>query len=720
MIDRRRLLASAAALGAGAALPHPAAAQALKAPVPRLQPVTETLHGVTLTDPYRWMENPADPDWTPYLMAQNAYARQVLGAIPGRAALEAKIAAASGATAFVTAIQAAGPYVFAQVRPAGANTYKLVVREGLHGAPRTLFDPDTQATAETHYSLDYWVASPDGRYVAYGSSPAGSENSVLHVLETATGKLLPDTLDRAQFGAPSWLPDGSGLLQNRLKEGTKHGDPDHYADSIVWLHRLGSDPSADVKLMGKGLDATVAAQDIDAPSVFVQAGSDAAIGVMISGVENEVALYTAPLAGVAAGKPAWTRVCTPADAVTGAALRGADLYLLTHKDAPRFKLLKTTTTAPSLAAATEVMAQSELVLKGLASARDAIYVQALDAGLGRLIRLAPDGTRSRLKLPFEGSVAALSADPLQDGCWFVLDSWVKPPVVCFGAPDGTVTITDLAPPTPIDVSNYESREVMVTARDGTRVPLSIIYARNLKRDGSAPLYLQAYGAYGLDIDPGFDPRLPTWLDLGGVMAVAHVRGGGELGEGWHRAGMKQTKPNTWHDCIDCARYLIAHHWTSPGKLAVEGTSAGGIMIGRFLTEEPSLLAVAIVRVGDSNATRMENMEAGPANVPEFGTIQDPEGFKGLLEMDAYQHVRNATRYPAVLLTTGVTDPRVAPWEPGKFAARLQAATASGKPVILRVETDAGHGLGSTRTQRDNEVADTYAFILRQVGDGRFA
>jgi prolyl oligopeptidase len=261
--------------------------------------------------------------------------------------------------------------------------------------------------------------------------------------------------------------------------------------------------------------------------------------------------------------------------------------------------------------------------------------------------------------------------------------------------------------------------VMVTARDGTKVPLSIVYRKGVARDGSAPLYLEAYGAYAIDIDPAFSPRFLAWLDLGGVFAVAHVRGGGELGEDWHKAGQKLTKPNTWHDCIDCAEYLIAEKWTSRSKLAVEGTSAGGIMIGRFLTERPELLAVAVVRVGDSNATRFEFMEAGPANIPEFGTIKDPDGFKGLYEMDAYQHVKDGTNYPAILLTTGVHDPRVAPWEPGKFAARLQTASASHRPIILRVETDAGHGIGSTRTQRDVETADTFAFILWQTGDKRY-
>ncbi|HEV2532378.1 prolyl oligopeptidase family serine peptidase, partial [Phenylobacterium sp.] len=690
-LDRRQILLGSAALAAGGA-PALAAAAAGGPPVARVQPVTEEIFGVRLTDPYRWMETTTDPDWKPFLLGQNAHARQVLGTIPGREALAQKIGAVTGVLTAVTAVQAAGAYIFTEVRPPGANTFKLFVREGRSGKDRLLLDPDLRASASTHYSLDYWSASPDGRHVLVGVSPAGSEDSVIEIIETATGKSLPERIDRAQFGSPSWLPDGSGFFFVRLKEGTKHGDPDHYSDSVNWLHKLGTEPSADLKVMTRGLDPAVVMQDIDVPVVLVQAGCEAAIGLVARGVLNEVEAHVAPLASVAAGRPRWSPLASFSDDVTGVGMRGKDLYLLTHKNAPRFRLLKTSAANPSLADAKEVVPQSRMVLKGFGAARDAVYVQALDAGLGKVIRLAPDDRLQSLRLPYPGTVSQLSTDPLQDGCWFMLDSWVRPPALCYGAPDGAVTVTDIAPKPPIDVSRYASQEVMVTARDGVKVPLSIVYAKGVKRDGTAPLYLQAYGAYALDIDPGFSPRFLPWLDLGGVYAVAHVRGGGELGEDWHKAGQKLTKPHTWRDCIDAARWLIANKWTNSPKLAVEGTSAGGIMVGQFLTEAPGLLGVAVVRVGDSNATRFEFMEAGPANIPEFGTIKDRDGFKGLLEMDAYQHVKDGVAYPAVMLTTGMTDPRVAPWEAMKMTARLQKATSSGKPVILRVETDAGHGL----------------------------
>jgi prolyl oligopeptidase len=251
------------------------------------------------------------------------------------------------------------------------------------------------------------------------------------------------------------------------------------------------------------------------------------------------------------------------------------------------------------------------------------------------------------------------------------------------------------------------------------VPVSVVYKKGLKRDGSAPTLIDGYGSYGLNSDPYFGPRFIAWLEQGGVWATAHVRGGGEFGREWHEGGRLLTKPNTWGDMIAAAEKLIADQWTSASKLAIRGGSAGGITVGRSLTDRPDLFVAVISQVGVSNSLRAEFSQNGPPNVPEFGSVSTEDGFKGLYAMDSYQHVKDGAKYPAVLLTTGMTDPRVDPWEAGKMTARLQKATGSGKPVLLRIDFQAGHGLGSTRAQRDEEFGDIFSFILWQAGVAGF-
>jgi prolyl oligopeptidase len=273
----------------------------------------------------------------------------------------------------------------------------------------------------------------------------------------------------------------------------------------------------------------------------------------------------------------------------------------------------------------------------------------------------------------------------------------------------------LVAPSPVDFSQIESEEVKARSADGTMVPLSIIHKKGLAMDGSHPTWLEGYGAYGITLDPGFRPTWLAFLEQGGVFAVAHVRGGGEYGEDWHVGGQKLTKQHTIDDFLAGGHYLIEHKYTSVTHLAGEGTSAGGVTIGGAITQRPDLFGAALIRVGDSDSLRSELMASGPANIPEFGTVKEADGFKALYAMDAYQHVKPNTQYPAILLTTGVNDPRVAPWQAAKMTARLQASTSSGKPILLRVDYDAGHGIGSTKSQRDAELADEMAFLFWQLG-----
>ncbi len=687
-------------------------------PVAPVRPVTETLWGVPVTDPYRWMEAEG-PEWKAYALAEGDYARRILGAIPGRDALLARVEGYTHQVASVTSAQAGGDLIFSQVRPAGADTYKLYVRKAGTQRDRLLVDPDTYAQAGSHASLDWWAPSPDGSHVVFGISPGGSEKSVAHIMVTETGVVLPESIDRTDDANPSWSPDGSGFFYNRLQAGAAPDSLDKYKLSAAWYHRLNTDPAGDVKVLAKAISPGVTISDIDFPGVGVTPGSDIALGAIVSGVQNEIGLYVSEAAAARAGAPQWREVCSPADKVTGAAVHGDHLYLLSHAGASHYKVLKATGAEPSAAAAKVVVPESASVIRGIAAARDGLYINDLNAGLGGIRRMAYDGTVTQIALPFAGSIDAFYADTLHDGAWFLLQGWVHPSVLCHVGADGVVVATDIAPQPPIDVSPYTSEEVFATAADGVKVPLSIIYRKGLVRDGSAPLMLDAYGSYGITEDPAFLARWLPLLDLGGVFAVAHVRGGGELGEDWHLAGQKLNKPNTWRDMIAAAHYLIAAKYTSSAKLGIIGGSAGGITVGRFLTEQPALAAVVIDQVGVSNATRSEFSPNGPPNIPEFGTVTDQEGFKGLYEMDAYLHVKDGTAYPSVLLTTGLNDPRVSSWEPTKMTARLQAATSSKNPVLLRIETDAGHGIGSTLGQRDRETADTLAFLFWRTGDPRY-
>jgi prolyl oligopeptidase len=439
-------------------------------------------------------------------------------------------------------------------------------------------------------------------------------------------------------------------------------------------------------------------------------------------VKREIDIYSVAFDANPGAKTVWKKVADQTDEVTGFDVHAGEIYLLSHKNASRFKVLRTGLGAPDLAQAAVAVPASEVVVTGISAAGDALYVQDLDGGIGRLRRLPySSGNIQPIKLPFDGAIQSLVTNPRESGAWLELVSWTKSPLwYSLDAKTDKLTDTALVPPSPVDYSQIESEEVKAKSADGTMVPLSIIHKRGLVLDGSHPTWLTGYGAYGINYDPYFDPTILVFLERGGIHAIAHVRGGGEYGEDWHLAGQKLTKQHTIDDFLAGGEYLIEHKYTSAAHLAGEGTSAGGITIGGAITQRPEMFGAALIRVGDSDSLRSETMASGPANIPEFGTVTEADGFKALFAMDAYQHVKANTPYPAVLLTTGVNDPRVAPWQAAKMTARLQASTSSGKPVLLRVDYDAGHGIGSTKSQRDIELADEVAFLFWQLGVAGYA
>jgi prolyl oligopeptidase len=690
-------------------------------PVALVRPVTDEYFGVKVSDPYRYMENLKDPEVAAWFKGENDYTRAVLARIPGRAALLARIKTLDeSAPARVTDLRRLpGDRYFYQKRLASEDLAKLYVRDGLNGEEKLLVDPAKFASpGGPHFAISYYSPSLDGHYVAVGVSPAGSEDAVMHVIEVASGREIGDVIDRAQFGNPSWLPDGRSFVYNRLQKlGANAAPTDRYLKSRAYLHVLGTAPDRDALVFGDGVPG-VKIDPADIPFVAIPPGATYALGIIAHGVRNEITAYATPVESLTNSRVPWKLLCDVDDDVTNFDVHGDDLYLLSHLQASRFKVLHTRISKPDVAHAEVVVSTGQSVIRNIAAAQDALYVQELDGGIGHLARVAYGAAKpEEVTLPFQGTVSISAADQRVPGALLEMTSWTKASkVYAYGPGTEHVSDTKLQPVGPFDEpADLESVEVKVKSYDGTLVPLSITYKKGLKLDGSNPTLLEGYGAYGISIDPFFDPRYLAWYERGGVFAVAHIRGGGEYGEDWHVAGKMLTKPNTWKDFIACAQYLIDQKYTTSARLAIEGGSAGGITIGRSVTERPDLFAAAIDAVPMSDVVRAEFTPNGPPNIPEFGTVKTEDGFKGLYEMSAYHHVKDGTAYPAVMLTTGFNDPRVISWEPGKMAARLQAATSSDKPVLLRVDYEAGHGFGSTKTQREQEMADEMSFILWPFG-----
>lgn len=692
-------------------------------PVARVEVVRDTRFGVTTADPYRWMEGEGD-ELRRWLAGQAEHADAVLTALPGRAELLARVAELTAGAATDSAFTIAADRLFHLRHAPGASVPVLVVQAG--GTERVLLDPAVLPGAE-HSNLDWYVPSPDGRHVACGISQGGSENSVLRIIEVDGGGLGDGAITGTFHGAVSWLPGGEAFVYHRYLDPAP-GTPPHERRhrSRTYLHRLGDRPDQDPLVLAGGYCPRVPMTVRDRPFVVTPSGSDWMIAVIshsaLAGslVErlSDCTLYTAPRAGLADPESCpWEKVADPADGVTAYAVDGGTLYLVTHRDAPRSRVLSVPLADPDLGQATVVVPNSERAVVAVRVVGEHLLVHDLDGGVSRLRRVPlVGGEPEEVPLPVEGAIDEWTTHPGRVEALLVLSSWTESPrVYRYDGPAGTVEDTGWITPSPVDFSDVETVDLRVPARDGTLIPLRVGHRRGLVRNGDHPTLLTGYGSYGVVPRPLFLPEMLAWYERGGVYAVAGLRGGGEYGRQWHEAGRGPHKQNTITDFIDCAEYLIAHGYTRPGRLAGEGASAGGIPTGGALVRRPELWAAMVMQVPVTNLTRQEFSENGPINVPEFGTVNTETGLHDLLIIDSYLRVEDETPYPAVLLTAGLNDRRVSTWQPAKLAARLQAATTSGRPVLLRVDAHAGHGQGSTQHQRDTLSADLLAFLLHACG-----
>lgn len=689
------------------------------------RPVTDVHWGVAVEDPYRFLEDTQDPAVQAWMKAQAGATEAILRRLPGREALLARIREIDAEIpAVVSDLQRdpQGRLTYLR-RGAKENQFKLVRRDTPDGAERVLVDPEalSKASGKPHAIGDFSV-SPDGSLVAYSISASGAEIGTLHVVDAATGKEAMPPIDRIRGGDALWLPDGSGFFYLRLApDWQARPRAERFMDHRTYLHRLGA-RGDDPAVFGPGVHAEVPLSRSDSAAVFAIPGHDHALALVYHGVQRERSLYRAPLADVLAGKARWRKLFDASAGVHGVGWGGGWLYLRSAADAPRFRLLRTPLGSPDLATATVVVPQGDGVLTGFAAAREGVYVTQRDGVVERLALLPHDARPALVPvaLPVEGSASIAFADPRLAGVVVTLGSWTRATKHFDVDASGRARPLGLVPDGRFDApAGIASREVRVRSHDGVEVPASIVFAKDAKLDGRNPLLLYGYGAYGNVEEPGFSPRLLAWLERGGIFVIAHVRGGGVYGDAWRRAGWKATKPNTWKDGIAVAEWLIANGYTAKERLGIVGGSAGGIFVGRAITERPDLFASAVIAVGNVDSIRSETRANGAGNIPEYGTVAREDEFRALLAMSPYANVKAGIRYPAVLFEHGVNDSRVDVWMSLKLASRLAAATTSGHPVLLNLEYAAGHGPGRTREQAQALLADRWSFLLWRAGHPAF-
>lgn len=691
-------------------------------PVARVEPVTDVCFGHALTDPYRWMEQTDGEEFRSWLRGQAEHADATLAGLPLRAELADRVRALTAGQTQVSDLTMAGEDLCLRRRTGAASVAALVLRSE-SGDERVLLDPSTLDGAE-HTTIDWHVPSPSGRYLACGISYGDSENCTLRVIDAETGQLLPDAIPRVWFGVVSWLDDES-LLYHQMPQWAPDAPADQRRlDSSSRLHRLGTDPNQDVTVLTRGFNAAVAVAAVDRPFLVLPADQRWVIAVIshssligpITEQLSDCSIYLAPRDGLADPRSCpWRRVAGPDDGIAAFTASADTLYLVSRRDAPRGRVIAVPLTDPDLDAAEVVVPAGRRVIEAVRVVGDRLLVRDHDGGVAGLRVVALDAPERPqpvdVALPAGSNVQEWVVQPEQGQVLLLITSWTRPAQVYrYRLGDRTLLDTGWLPGSDL-LDGVSVRRLYAPARDGTPIPVTVMHLGDAPPDQPRPAILEAYGSYGYALRPRFAPEWLAWFERGGVYAVAHVRGGGEYGREWHEAGRRANKETTIADFIDCAEHLISTGHTTPGLLVGQGGSSGGIPTGGAVVRRPELWAGMVMLVPVTNTSRFQFTENGPANIPENGSITTEDGLRDLLITDSYLRVRDGTRYPAVLLTAGLNDSRVAVWQPAKLAARLQAATSSGRPVLLRIDEHAGHGIGSTKEQHDLLMADVFTFAL---------
>jgi prolyl oligopeptidase len=673
-------------------------------PPARTNAVIDTLHGRAIADPYRWMENVEDADVRSWIDAENALTRRILDCLPGRSAFEKRLSEILS-IGTIGVPEVAGNRHFYMKRQGSENQPVLYWREGPLGEAKVLLDPNA-LSAEGIVAVDWWYPSRDGHLLAYGLSEGGSEQSTLHVLGVDTGEKLGDTIPRTRGSSIAWLPDGSGFYYMRFPNPGDVPKGEEHFHGRIRFHRLGGDPAADPVVFGEGRDMQDWLDcDLSDDGRFLV--------VHASQTARKTALFVKDLRDKSG---AFIDVSGTVDAHFIGAVHDGFLYIQTDDGAPNYRLFKVSAAHPSRADWKEIIPEGKFKLEQVAFVGGRIFASYLENASSRLYEFDADGKlRREIELAGIGTVYGVGGEWQGSEFFFGFTSFFVPQIV-YRVDIGTdrIDVYDRVV-SPVDASRYTAEQVWCRSKDGTRVPMFVIRGKNAVLDGGNPTILYGYGGFDVPITPGYSKTIIPWLEAGGLYAVVNLRGGGEFGEEWHRAGMLGNKQNVFDDYIAAAEWLFAEKYTSPARLAIFGGSNGGLLVGAIVTQRPDICAAAVCAVPVLDMMRYHLFSVGRYWITEYGDPAKADEFEYLIRYSPYHNVKDGVRYPAILLTTAESDSRVDPAHAMKMTARLQAATSSENPVLLRFETKAGHGIGAPVQKVIDEYADYLSFLSWRLG-----
>ena len=692
----------------------PANGSPLAYPVTKTTGQTDNYHGTTVADPYRWLEDANSAETKEWVTAQNKLTQAYLAQIPQRAAIRERLTKLWNYERFSVPGKEGGQYFYTR-NDGLQNQSVLFTQKSLGDTPRVLLDPNTLA-ADGTVALAGIEVSPDGKLLAYSTAASGSDWNEIRVRDIATGKDLEDHIKFVKVSNTAWTKDGKGFFYSRYdepKEATKLADVNYFQK--LYFHRIGTPQSADTLVYERADQKEWG---------FGGQTTDDGRYLVITTTKGTAPKYRVSYKDLSKPDSKVIDLIDNFDAgYTFIDNVGSVFYFSTDRNAPKKRIVAIDVSKPQESNWKEIVAENadtlagadiinnQLVLEYLKDARSVVRVHALD---GKPVR--------EIALPGIGSVGGLSGKRGETETFYSFTGFTTPTTIYrLDMKTGKSTVFR-QPKVDFNPADYETRQQFYTSRDGTKVPMFIVSKKGLKMDGSNPTYLYGYGGFNISMTPGFSPANLAWMEMGGVYVVANLRGGGEYGEAWHQAGTKLQKQNVFDDFIGAAEWLIANKVTSPQKLAIGGGSNGGLLVGAAMTQRPELFAAAIPAVGVMDMLRFHKFTIGWAWTSDYGSSENPEEFKALVKYSPLHNLKKGSCYPATMVTTADHDDRVVPAHSFKYAAAAQAAQGGSAPILIRIDTKAGHGAGKPTTKQIEEVADRWGFLARElkVGEGEKA